>query len=121
MAESKAIRSFQIVTGMDLSIVLDIDTTILTPDIAHETARFWASKDEVLEASDGDDYQAVARHAAGRLWGYLINGYTESGAVRELHEQEGWCWPGDSLGITIRDYEIPDFDAASYEAQELEP
>ncbi|WP_182212398.1 DUF2528 family protein [Stenotrophomonas acidaminiphila] len=119
MTESKAIRSFKIDNGMDLSITLDIDTSILTPDYAHETARFWASKDDVLAASDDDDYQAVARYAASDLWRYLIDGYNEAGALRQLHEQEGWCYPGDSVGITIRDYEIPSFYAADHEVEEL--
>lgn len=119
MADSKAIRSFKLENGMDLSITLDIDTSILTPDYAHEIACFWASKDEVLAASDDDDYQAVARYAASRLWRYLLDGHSEAGAVAILHEQEGWCLPGDSLGITIRDYDIPSFDAADYEVVEL--
>lgn len=119
MVDPKAIRSFKIENGMDLSIILDIDTTILTQDRARETARFWTSKDEVLDASDGDDYQAVARYAAGELWCFLIEGLNEAGAVKKLHEQDGWCWPGDSLGITIRDHEVPGFDASLYEVEEL--
>ncbi len=119
MSDSKAIRSFQVDNGMDLQIILDIDTSILTPEYAHETARFWASKDEVLDASDGDDYQAVARYAASHLWLLLLDGCSKTGAVAELHEQEGWCWPGDSLGITIRDYDIPSWDAANYDVVEL--
>jgi len=119
MADSSKIRSFKIESGMDLSITLDIDTNILIPDYAHETARFWVSSGDVLDASDDDDYQAVARYAAGDLWRYLIDGYNEVGALQKLHEQEGWCWPGDSVGITIRDYEIPGFDAEYYEVEVL--
>lgn len=120
MSDSKTIRSFKIENGMELFIILDIDTTIVTPEYAHETARFWSSKDEVLAASDGDDYQAVARYAASWLWGYLLEGCDEAGAVQELHKQEGWCWPGGSLGITIRDHDIPSFDAAYYDVEEVE-
>ncbi len=119
MADIPAVRSFKVENGFDLSITLDIDTAILTPEYAHEVARFWSSKDEVLAASDNDDYQAVARYAASWLWGYLLEGYNEAGALRHLHEQEGWCFPGDSLGITIRSYDAPEFDAAAYDVEVL--
>lgn len=119
MADIPAIRSFKIENGFDLSITLDIDTAVFTPDYARETARFWSSKDEVLEASDNDDYQAVARYAASWLWGYLLEGYTVAGALTELHEQEGWCHPGGSVGISIRDYDVPGFGAAAYEVEVL--
>lgn len=119
MADSPAIRSFKIDNGFDLSITLDIDTAVFTAEMAQETARFWSSKDEVLAASDDDDYQAVARYAAGRLWGFMIDGYNERGALEQLHKEEGWCYRVQSLGITIRDHEIPHFDAACYEVEVL--
>lgn len=120
MADIPAIRSFKIDNGFDLSITLDIDTAVLTPDYAHDVSHFWASKDEVLEASEGDDYQAVARYAASRLWGYLMDGYNQEGAIKQLRKQEGWGWPGERFGITIRDHEVPSFDEEYYEVEEVE-
>lgn len=112
-------RVFDLSSGFDLSIRLEIDTEVLTPEFAHEIARFWTNKDEVLEASDGDDYQAVARLAAPWLWGYLFEDFTLPGAVKELHEQEGWCIPGDSLGIRILDHDLPPMGAAYIDATEV--
>ena len=111
-------RIFSLSSGMDLTMRLSIDTDVITPEWAGEISRFWASKDEVLDASDGDEYQAVARYAAARLWWYLLDGYNSEGAVRELHEQEGWCIPTDTLGIKILEHEIPDMDPAYMEVDE---
>jgi hypothetical protein len=111
-------RIFSLSSGMDLMIRLSIDTSVITPEWAREISQFWASKDEVLEASDDDVYQAVARYAAARLWWYLIDGYNPEGAVKELHEQEGWCIPTETLGIKILDHDIPDMDPAYMDVDE---
>ncbi|MBN8922369.1 MAG: hypothetical protein BGP10_12320 [Rhodanobacter sp. 68-29] len=112
-------RIFSLSAGMDLSILLSIDTDILTPKWAGEISRFWASKDEVLDASDGDEYQAVARYAAPRLWETLLDGWNADWAVQELHKQEGWCIPTEKLGIEILDHEIPDMSAEYLEVEEM--
>lgn len=112
------IRTFKLSSGMDLEMTLAIDTEIVLPEYANEIARFWISSEDVLASSDGDDYQATARYAASRLWGYLIDGLHEKGAVMELHQQEGWCWPGEA-GIEIKDYEIPDFYPANHDVVEV--
>lgn len=106
---------YTITSGMDLSITLSIDKSVLTPEYAEEISSFWSGGADVLEASDGDHYEAVARWAAARLWFYLLDGYHEAGAVAVLHEQEGWCIPGDSLGIKILRHEIPDLDPELFE------
>lgn len=114
------IRVFKLESGLDLTIILAIDTEIITQQWAGEIARFWSSKDEVLAASDDDEYQAVARYAAQWLWGYLLEGYTAEGAVLELHEQEGWCIPTPTLGVVIRDHDIPSMAAADLEVSEIQ-
>lgn len=108
-------KEFTVMGGMDLSMQLSIDPTILTPEFASEIASFWSGGEAVLDASDGDRYEAVARWAASRLWFYLMDGYNEAGAVSELHKQEGWCIPGDSLGIKILSHEIPDLSPEDFE------
>lgn len=112
------IRRFQIDSGFDLTITLDIDTEVVTQDLADSVAVFWSSKDEVADVS-ADTYEATARYAAVFLWPLLIEGYNEQGALRDLQEQEGWCWDGD-FGITIVDYDLPDMSAAGVECKELE-
>jgi len=114
-------RIFKIVCGMDLTLTLSIDTDVLTPQWAGEISRFWASKDEVLDASDGDEYQAVARYAASWLWDSLLDGWTPAYAVKDLHKQEGWCIPAETLGIEILDHDIPDMSAEYLEVEDLTP
>ena len=79
---------------------------------------FWSGAADVLDASDDDVFQAVARRAAARLLGYLMDGYNEGGAVENLSEQEGWP-DKDSIGIKIIDHEIPDLDATLFDVEEL--
>lgn len=107
------------VNSFDLSITLEIDTTKMTAEIAAQVNGFWAGAESVLESSDGDIFQAVARRAAWPLMHYLLVGYHETGAVEELSEQEGWP-DKDHIGITIIDHVIPDLDPTMYEVEELE-
>lgn len=112
-------RTFSISCGMDLSLRLSIDTNVITPEWAKEISQFWASKDEVLDASDGDEYQAVARYAAPWIWDSLLDGWNADWAVKELHKQEGWCIPTETLGIKVHDYEIPNMSAEYLEVEEI--
>lgn len=113
-------RTFKLECGMDLTPTLSIETDILTPQWAAEIARFWSNKDRLLDASDEDEYQAVARLAAPWLWDYMMHdGYHEQGALQELHKQEGWCIPGETLGITILDHDYPDMDPVYLEVEEI--
>lgn len=112
-------RIFSIDCGMDLSLKLEIDTEVMTPKFAADIARFWASSEDVLDASEGDDYQAIARWAAPILWSFLMDGYHEAGAVMTLHEREGWGIPGGSVGMKILDYDIPDMDPVSLEVVDI--
>ncbi len=107
---------FKLSQGFDLSITLDIDISVLTPDIAEEVSTFWASKDEVREASEGNVYEAVARYAAGPLLRDLLDGWTPGWALEELSKSEGWP---ENHGITIIDYEVPDLSAAMWDVEEL--
>ena len=111
-------KRYLLTSGMDTSITLEIDTTKMTAEYAADVNGFWSGAEDVLDASDGDIFQAVARRAAGRLLGYLLDGYNEPGAVETLSEQEGWP-DKDHIGITIIDHEIPDLDATLFDVEEL--
>ncbi|MDE2256000.1 MAG: DUF2528 family protein [Betaproteobacteria bacterium] len=111
-------KKFKIDNGMEISIVLEIDTDKMTSELAKEVNDFWSYADYVLRASDGCVFQAVARRAAGPLLGFLMDGYSPTEAVMQLSEQEGW--PRDEIGITIIDHEIPCFDADMYDVTELD-
>ena len=111
-------KRYILTSGMDTSITLEIDTTKMTAEYAAEVNGFWSGAADVLDASDDDVFQAVARRAAARLLGYLMDGYNEGGAVENLSEQEGWP-DKDSIGIKIIDHEIPDLDATLFDVEEL--
>lgn len=110
-------KKFKLDIGLDISITLEIDTDKMTMELAKEVNDFWSGSDDVLSASDDCFFQAVARRAAGPLLGFLMDGYHEAGAVMQLSKQEGW--PGENIGITIIDHEIPCFDADMYDVEEL--
>lgn len=110
-------KKFKLESGMDISITLEIDTDKMTADLAKEINDFWNGSEDVLDASDGCIFQAVARRAAGPLLSFLMDGYHETGAVMQLSEQEGW--PGENIGITIIDHEIPCFDSDSFDVEEI--
>lgn len=113
-------RTFTLMDGMDLSITLAIDTEILTPELAAHIVGFWSGGDEVLEISNDDVYEAVARFAAPRLWSYMMyDGFHAAGAVATLHEQEGWCIQGPTLGITIIRCDFPSINPIDLEVEEV--
>jgi hypothetical protein len=89
-----------------ISIVLEIDSDIMGAQLATEINDFWSGADVVLAVSVGDIYQAVARRAFAPLMHFLMDGYSEDGAIKQLDNQEGWT----SFGMKILEYEIPDMD-----------
>lgn len=111
-------RRMKFETGMDISVTIEVDLDVLTADTATQICKFWTGGDEVIEASDGDVIVGAARYAASSLMRYLIDNYTPSGAVRQLCEDEGWP-DTDHLGMKIVDHEIPDFDPAYLELEEV--
>jgi len=113
-------KRYKLESGMDTSITLEIDTDKITEASAHDINAFWSGAEEVLDASDGDVFQAVARRAAGPLLSYLLDSYHERGAVAALARDEGWPDVADG-GLTIIDHEIAllgaeDFDVTAIAA-----
>jgi len=111
-------KQFSLSSGMDVSIVLQIDTEKLTAEVAKEINEFWSGADSVLDAAGGCVFTAVARRATGPLLGYLMEGYNPTGAVFKLSQQEGWP-DSETIGITILDHEIPDFSADTLDVIEI--
>ncbi len=110
-------KKFKLDCGIDMSITLVIDADKMTAEIAKEVNDFWSGSEDVLSASGGCVYQAVARRAAGPLLGFLMDDYNARGAVDMLSKQEGW--PQENIGITITDHEIPCFDPDMLDVVEL--
>lgn len=107
---------FQLESGMDVSITLEIDTDLMTKETATEINHFWSGAYDVLDASEGCVYQAVARRASGCLLSYLMEGLSMAGAVRAL----GWSGIAHG-GISILSYDLPDLDPVSLDVRVLEP
>lgn len=51
----------------------------MTADFAKEINDFWSGSEDVLDASDGCVFQAVARRAAGPLLMFLREGRPDDG------------------------------------------
>lgn len=110
------LRKFRLEAGFDCSITLQIDTAIMTEELAKLVNEFWSDSVEVYAASNGDSIEAVARQAAPFLLVSLSQGYNKYGACAELAQQEGWP---EKHGISICDYVSPDLDSASLDVEEL--
>ena len=109
------IRRFKLCAGLDVSITLDIDTSVMTEEMAAEVNAFWHGKEEVLRAAGGDVIQAVARRAAIPLLHTLLSGCNKRFVVvQTFADREGWPQP---TGISVVDYEIPELDACSLELE----
>ena len=111
-------KRYKLESGLDTSITLEIDTDKITEETAREINAFWNGGDYLLDLSDGDAFQAVARRAAGPLLGYLLDGYHERGAVETLARDEGWLDAANG-GITIIDHEIPRLGSGDFEVAEI--
>src|SRR5690348_7989298 len=109
-------KRYKLSCGMDMTLTLDIDTDVMTPELAQEVNSFWSGAEEVLDASDGDITQAVARRAASYLWSELQDGWRPQYVTEQLAKAEGWP---PQHGITIVDYEIPDMDPVYLEVELL--
>lgn len=111
-------KRYKLDTGLDTCITLEFDAAKFSEDLAREINGFWVRDDDILDASGGDVYQAVARRAAGPLLGYLLDGLNIYGAVAALSADEGW--PSDLGGwMKILDYEIPALGADDFDVTVL--
>jgi len=109
-------KRYKLEAGFDTSITLEIDSEKIPEDLAREINAFWSEAAYILSLSDGDVFQAVARRAAGPLLGYLLDGFTENGAIAQLLGEDGW--PGGE-GIAIINYELPSLAPEDFEVVEI--
>lgn len=111
-------RTFAFSAGMDAQVVIEVDLDVLTVQTATDMNDFWSSSKEVLEACDGDVILAATRRAAAQILYLLVDGEDEETAISKLCEDEGWP-PKDQLGMTILDYDIPEFATLSLIVNEI--
>ena len=111
-------KRYKLESGMDTSITLGIDTDKIPEALAREINAFWVDGDYILDLSDGDAFQAVARRAAGPLLSYLMDGDTPKWAVKQLSENDGWPDAEDG-GITIIDHDIPELGSDIFDVTEI--
>lgn len=100
-------KQYKLEDGMDLSLTLEIDTSIMTPELASDVNGFFVGASDILESADGDVIQAVARRAAPAIWATLLDGYIPEYALEQLGQSEGWP---EKHGIRVIDYDVPAMD-----------
>jgi Protein of unknown function (DUF2528) len=102
-------KTYEVSDG-EATLTLEIDTAVLSAELATMINNFWHGSKQVLERSGGDIYQAVARRAARPLFIFLSQGFTSEGAMDSLCDSEGWP-PISQLGIKMVDSYLPTFNA----------
>lgn len=99
-----------ILNADDVEIKVEVDASILTPELATEINEFYSDYDSRLARSDNDPVKAVLLFAFPMLFNALCNGWNEVGAAKRFAEIEG---VPEEHGITIVEYIIPEFDYAT--------
>ncbi|HSX60232.1 MAG TPA: DUF2528 family protein [Tahibacter sp.] len=97
------IRRYTIVhdaTGM--SIMLDVDLSKLTAELADEINRFWIEWEWRLDTHDGDVIAVVIKLAAQRFLALLLEDEDSRWAQHEFDRSEGWP-PHGAHGIKLVD------------------
>lgn len=104
----------------EISVTVEVDHDVLTPEVAKEINDFWTSAEEVLAAANDDIVLAAVRRAGPYLIGAVLEGSNLRGAQAELDEAEGWPAKG-AHGIKIVDFEVPDMGSIDLEMEEVTP
>lgn len=128
-----ALRTFKLDDCDRCSVVVEMDTDVLTVERATEINAFWGSAAERLEGSGGDVVLAVVRmFALGAIYELIHDGggsfssdVVAAAWSRKLHEEEGWGGANDTphgwcgLRLTMAEVLLPeghDFDLAEVQA-----
>ena len=106
----------------DAEVILAVDHSCLTPDLARQINEFWTGAEERLDAADGDVVLAVIRMAGAEFLGWVLDvnsNLSVDGMQREFDELEGWGGP--ICGIRLVDFDgRPDLDSTQCYVKELE-
>lgn len=102
-------------------VQLEIDHSILTPELATEINKFWTSADERLHEADDDVVMAVIKMAAAEFLGWVLDvncSYSTKSMQREFDRLEGWPSPH---GIRLVDWDDrPDLSSHLLSVEEVE-
>ncbi len=113
-------KQFKFTADPYIEIEVEVDLSLLTPEIAAEINSFWGDDDDRLYQCDGDVIATVARLFAARALKeiaadggsfFTSDGLEAAHYTREILKQEGWPggdWKG--LRIVSADFAIPGFD-----------
>jgi hypothetical protein len=106
--------------GYDFAVTLQIDTTVLTKDIATKINDLYDNGELVLKVSNGDVYKAVARQVAFEMFHSLVEGYNSEQAIQLFSQQmqEYARLSSENLGIEVVSCGIRKLDAALFECSE---
>ena len=110
------IKKYQLVLSDAINIKLDVDTDILTCQLAEEINNEFFSGDSVLAKSNGDVVIAVVRHAATILACKLITCLNIYEAQEALNNHP--LFPND-CGITLVWFDVIDIDPHDFEVKDL--
>lgn len=103
---------------LDAVVVLDVEHSILTPELATDINDFWSDADDRLGAADDDVVLAVIKLAASCFMRQVMdpNGYRALQFMQiEFDRQEGWPL---LHGITLVDFEgEPDINDTTLEVE----
>lgn len=115
----------------DQEVTLEVDHSILTPELAKEVNEFWSSASYRRGEEDGDDVRAVVRFAGMILINMMLgqggSEFTENGYnggfgspgpdwTKDLHDEEGF--PSDS-GIRCVAASVSTSDYSDVELKEV--
>lgn len=82
-------RRYKLEDGMDLSLMLEIDTSIMTPELSMEVNEFRAGAPDILEASDCDVIQAILPSLNTHDVVFLPQDDARAQRVRDLFHEAG--------------------------------
>lgn len=102
-------------------VQLEIDHSILTPELATEINKFWTGAEERLEEAGSDAVLAVIKMAGAEFMGWVLDvnsSYSTEGMQREFDQLEGWPSPH---GIRLVDWDDrPDLNSCLMQVEEVE-
>lgn len=109
-------KTYTLDSGMDIRVVLTLDTELLSKDVAMQTVSFWSNwKDFLKDDCGGDVYLAFAKHVASQFVSRVLDGYLESRVASLFREDPPEGFPIiEGEWVTLEECEVPDWDIYSF-------